>query len=210
MSSRWLGYYTSEASPDRASRRNQDHEEQQYRDLDLAAQYAAQLRDIQSRCANDANFARPGLSGILSNASLEGFLERAPALTPSSHQGSYHSAGDRSVRNIQQSGVVSQEVPPQGHPRTASIASDLDRRYHSVQLHDTHSAQRPPTRPRPPVGLRAEKGKVPPEEASPRTVPYGSVRSPVGIPSGPTMMGTNSSWRSHADDYGPPPHPGAI
>ena len=196
MSSRWRGYYTPTTNPESVS--SQQDALNRYKKLDLACRYATQLSDLHARCVGDAEFSRARYSGILSEASLEGFLQNNVASPSPDRQSttSYHGYGAASVNSFQAHVPANREPLPQNHHvRSASMNSELDRRYQAVPQHEIPAAQRQPARPRPSIGGYERQGtRFTAEEVSPRAQ-FGGIQSPAAAvhQPAPSMMSSAAS-----------------
>lgn len=133
MSTRWLGSFTPN-SDDEVSRPPMCAATE----LDLAARYAAQLRELQSRCAGDVNFAPAGLAGILLDSSFEGLAKKQTRRIATQQQNEVRCTSTGYVRSPVTSSALSEN-----RPRSPISASELERRYDLLQG-DHISVSRPP------------------------------------------------------------------
>lgn len=200
MSQRWSGYYKVEDGL--SQQRSQSETRPPGPGPDLAARYAAQLQGLQTRCLGDINFASADFAEVLSDASLEGFLEKHAAASPAGQSnGGYidHTAGNGN--GSQQYDVfTSGRQPPNGHIRSPSVGTGIHRNYHGGGLphgvSSVASTTRGPAadnRSRPPIAYDPQGVRVALEGTSPQTHHPGGASVPARLGTSPSagLMGLN-------------------
>jgi len=139
MSSRWLGCFAHRSENEPSQLRNHHAAAGGgaaggggAAEGGLAARYASQLRDLQTRCASEANVAPAGLAEILLDCSLEGFVEKQTTLPAAEKRGSSQGMFDARIIDAihQRSPMTASTTPGQNSRSPSAVSQVVDRRYH--------------------------------------------------------------------------------
>lgn len=163
MSTRWCGAFMPDPDCELSHPRIHAATER-----DLAARYALKLRDLQTRCASDVNFAPAGLAEILLDSSFEGFVKKQIRRVATPQQNEI---------SVCHGSPVASSALSEHHARSPNPVSELERRYDLLQG-DPISVSRPPRHARAILNHCGQNSNIAAHGAGTHSQ-YGAVESPL-------------------------------